>query len=85
MIQIYKYGEVPNSEIFARESATDHVADVVAGIIADVRANGDKALFAYTKKFDKADLASFEVTRSEIDEAFAAIGPEFVAILKEAA
>lgn len=85
MIQIYKYGEVPNSEIFARESATDHVADVVAGIIADVRANGDKALFAYTKKFDKANLASFEVTQSEIDEAFAAIGPEFVAILEEAA
>lgn len=85
MIQIYKYGEVPNSEIFARESATDHVADVVAGIIADVRANGDKALFAYTKKFDKADLKSFEVTQAEIDEAFAAIGPEFAAILEEAA
>ena len=44
MIKICKYGEVPNSEIFARENIAANVEGVVAQIIADVRQNGDKAL-----------------------------------------
>ena len=34
-----------------RETDTD-VDDVVAGILADVRARGDEAVLAYTKEFD---------------------------------
>ena len=49
MIKCYRYGEVPNSEIFGRESLSAHVEDVVAEILAEVRCNGDKALLAYTK------------------------------------
>ena len=52
MIKIYNYGEVPNSEIFARDNISVNVEDIVADIIADVRKNGDEALFAYSKKFD---------------------------------
>ncbi len=84
MIKIFKYGEVPNSEIFARENPTANVADVVAEIIENVAKNGDSALFEYSKKFDKADLKSLEVTPEEIDEAFAAVSEEFINILKEA-
>ena len=54
MIKIYKYGEVSNSEIFARDNIASGVESVVTAIIADVVENGDKALYAYAKKFDKA-------------------------------
>ena len=84
MIKIYKYGEVSNSEIFARENPTANVSDVVADIIANVAKNGDAALFEYSKRFDKADLTSLEVTPEEIEEAFAAVDPEFIDILTEA-
>lgn len=85
MIKIYNYGEVANSEIFARENIAANVEDVVSDIIADVRARGDKALYEYSLKFDKAELLSLEVTSAEIDEAVAAVEPEFIEILKEAA
>ena len=85
MIKIYNYGEVSSSEIFARDNIASNVEGVVSEIIADVRANGDSALFAYAKKFDKAELTSLEVTAEEIDEAFAAVEPEFLEILREAA
>ncbi len=85
MIKIYKYGEVPNSEIFARDNIAPNVERVVTDIIADVRENGDAALYAYAKKFDKADLAALEVSAAEIDEAFASVEAEFIDILKAAA
>lgn len=85
MIKIYNYGEVPNSEIFARDNISVNVEDIVADIIADVRKNGDEALFAYSKKFDKAELSSLEVTKEEIDEALGLVDPEFISIMEEAA
>ena len=71
-------------EIFARENPTANVADVVTDIINNVVKNGDKALFEYCEKFDKAALDTLEVTPEEIDEAFSLVDPEFVEILKEA-
>ena len=44
MIQILKYGEVPNSRIFARVTPKADVSAIVAEILADVRENGDKAV-----------------------------------------
>ena len=84
MIKIYKYGEVENSEIFARENPTSNVEDAVKEIIENVKQNGDKALFEYSERFDKACLSTLEVTPEEIDEAFAKVEPEFVEIIKEA-
>ena len=85
MIKIYKYGEVKNEEIFARGTAVTDVSGIVSDIIDNVRTNGDKALFEYSAKFDKAELKAFEVTKEEIDEAFATVEPEFIEIIKEAA
>lgn len=85
MIKIMRYGQVPNSEIFARVMPGANVEDIVADIIANVRANGDKALFEYTEKFDKAHLTSLKVTDEEIDEALKSIDPEFMRILNRAA
>jgi histidinol dehydrogenase len=43
----------------------DGVRDVVAGIIAEVSAKGDKALISYTKQFDDADLTTKNLFVSE--------------------
>ena len=85
MIKIYKYGEVPNSEIFARDNIASNVEGIVTDIIANVRANGDKALYEYSKKFDKVDLQSLEVSSEEIDEAFDLADKDFIEVIKEAA
>ena len=85
MIKIMKYGEVSNSEIFARSVPETDVAGTVAEIIENVRKNGDAALFAYCEKFDKAKLSSLVVSKEEIDEALSLVEPEFLEILKKAA
>ena len=85
MIKIMKYGEVSASDIFARTEPTFDVADIVTDIIDNVRKNGDKALFEYCEKFDKANLTSLEVTEEEIEEAFALVEPRFIEVLKQAA
>ena len=85
MIKIMKYGQVPNSEIFARVTPTVDVAGIVADILYDVRKNGDKAVLAYCAKFDKAELDTLEVSKQEIAEAIDAVEPEFLDILKKAA
>ncbi len=85
MIQIYKYGEVSVDQIFSRVTPTVNVADIVSDIIATVRKDGDAALYAYCKKFDKADLTSLQVTEAEMNEAMATVEPRFIEILKKAA
>ena len=85
MIKIMKYGEVPNSEIFARSVPKTDVAGTVAEIIKNVRENGDEALFEYCEKFDKAQLSSLAVTKEEIDEALSLVEPEFLEILEKSA
>ena len=85
MIRIYKYGEVPNDEIFARVTPTVDVGAIVTDIIANVRARGDAAIFEYCEKFDRAKLERLAVTPAEIDAAVASVDPEFLRILREAA
>ncbi len=85
MIKIMKYGEVDNKDIFARGTAATSVEDIVTGIIENVKANGDKALYEYCEKFDKAKLSTLEVSAEEIEEAFNAVEPKFVEIIRAAA
>ena len=85
MIKIYKYGEVSPSEIFARDNIATSVEGVVSEIISNVINNGDKALYEYAEKFDKASLSSLEVTAEEIEEAYASVEPKFIEIIKDAA
>lgn len=85
MIKILKYGEVPNSELFIRSDALSNVSDTVAGILAEVRKNGDRALIDYTEKFDKVRLSSLEVGEDELKEALDKVEPEFMGVLERAA
>lgn len=61
--------------------------DTVRGIIADVRKNGDEAVFALEKKFDKCSLTkdTIRVTREEIEEAYKELDPAFIEVMKKAA
>ncbi|MBM6715995.1 histidinol dehydrogenase [Gemmiger formicilis] len=86
MIRILSFDTVRPEEILNRDiRAEADVEAVVDGIIADVRARGDEALRDYAKKFDGADLDSLLVTKEEIDEAFAAVGEDFLTTLRMAA
>ncbi len=85
MISILEYGKIPNSEIFARTDVKTNVEDVVAAIIADVRASGDAALKKYSEKFDGVELDSLEVSDAEFEEAIAKVEPRFIEILEKAA
>ena len=85
MIKILKYGKVPAPEIFDRGTAADSVEDVVAGIIEDVRENGDEALLRYCRKFDGADLESLEVSEEEWQEAMDEVDPALIEVMKKSA
>ncbi|MCR4842102.1 MAG: histidinol dehydrogenase [Eubacterium sp.] len=60
--------------------------EAVAQIIANVRKNGDKAIFEYEKAFDKADLNAdnIRVTEEEIKAAYEKVDPELVEIMRRA-
>ena len=85
MIKILKYGEVDNSDIFARSVPEVDVAGIVSAIIAEVRARGDAALLEYCEKFDHVRLEALEVSPAELDAAIEKVEPEFIDVLETAA
>jgi histidinol dehydrogenase len=66
-----------------RETASD-VDDVVRAIVDDVSRNGDAALLAYTKRFDRNDIAAdrIRVAGDEIEHAFNQANPDVLDALK---
>ena len=85
MIRIYEYSQVDPAEIFQRETPISKVEEPVAAILADVKGRGDEAVLEYTAKFDGCALESLAVSEAEIEEAFEAVEPEFLEVLKKAA
>lgn len=66
-------------------SSKKEIADAVSEIIENVRQNGDKAVFEYEKKFDKADLSSLIVTEEEMEKAYESVPKKFIAVLQRSA
>ena len=58
----------------------------VTEIVNTVRENGDEAIFAYTKKFDGADInaSNIVVTKEEIEEAYTLVPKELVEVIRKA-
>ncbi len=58
----------------------------VADIVSNVKANGDKALFEYTEKFDgvKIDSNCIKATEEEIKEAYEEVSEELLGIIRKA-
>lgn len=84
MIKILDYSAL-GEKIFCREEQKTDVTAVVSQIIERVKSDGDKALYEYAEKFDKATLSSLQVTENEFQEALSLVEPEFIKILKKAA
>ena len=59
----------------------------VQEIISSVREDGDSALIAYEKKFDRCDLTpeTLRVSPQEIQEAYDALDPALIEVMKKAA
>ncbi|MBR6030217.1 MAG: histidinol dehydrogenase [Clostridia bacterium] len=74
--------------VMNRSQLTDEAVSArVKEIIARVRAEGDKALFEYTERFDRCALTAqtVQVSREEIDAAYRAASPEWLEAMREAA
>ena len=58
----------------------------VNDILSNVKTEGDKALFQYTKDFDKADINSSNVvvTQEEIDEAYNLVDKNLLNVIRKA-
>ena len=84
MIKIYDTDKISVGEIVKREKNSSGVEEIVSAVIDNVAKNGDTALREYTKKFDKADLDSLEVSEREIADAFAQTDEKFIRIIKKA-
>ncbi len=84
MIKIFKEGVNTREEIFCPAKTKVDVEQIVSDIIQNVIKNGDKALFEYALKFDKANLTSLEVSKEEINSALENADKEFLRILYRA-
>lgn len=84
-MKIIKLSDIDSSEILTRCNESVDVSASVGEIIANVKQYGDKALYDYTAKFDKANLTALEVTPEELNEAFASVDDNFKRILATAA
>ena len=72
-------------ELKERTAETEQdVITSVKNILSKVKGEGDKALFDFTKNFDKVELDKLEVSAEEIDECFNKVEDDFIQALKEA-
>ena len=85
MMKILHADQVPLSEILARTEDQRDISGIVAGIIAEVRKNGDAALRRYAKEFDHADIDALEIPGEQLDRALADLEPDLREVLEEAA
>lgn len=84
MIKTIEYSETLNleKELARSQFSYDDVNETVENILKDVKDRGDKALFEYTKKFDKVDLKTLEVSEEEIQKAFDTIDKKLLEVIK---
>ncbi len=73
--------------VATEREAAETVDQTVAEIVLDVRKRGDRALYDYTRRFDKFDAAAtgLAVTGAEIERALGRCAPEVLAALDTAA
>ncbi|WP_265822877.1 histidinol dehydrogenase [Geovibrio ferrireducens] len=66
------------------ESFDEQYLDTVLGIINRIRKEGDAALLELTKKFDRFEGSSIEITRKEMEKAYKALDPKLKKALEKA-
>ena len=88
-LNIYQWDTASQSDkdrIMKRSQASmDGIREYVAGIIKEVRENGDAALVKYTQKFDNPNFTAdkIRVSKAEIKKAYKTVGKKVIATMKE--
>lgn len=85
MITIIPETSVRPEDLFLRAVAKADVGSAVAEILETVRRDGDRAVLAYTRRFDGAELSCLEVSEQEKKDAFELLEPELLEALNRAA
>ena len=85
MIKIVDFKDIKKEDLFIRHTGSTNLEAVVTEIIKNVKMNGDKALFEYALKFDKANLSSLKVSDSEFLEAETSLNEDLKRVIERAA
>ena len=86
MIPILEFDKLAPEDILNRDiQAEENVSAAVDAVLAEVKANGDAALKAYTKRFDGVELENLQVTDAELETAWNSLDTEFIKTLEMAA
>lgn len=87
MLKLLENKNTEELQAWVKNRTTDTdptIITTVSNILANVRANGDAAVYEYTEAFDHVTLSSLEVTQAEIDTCYAQVDPAFIKNLEEA-
>lgn len=91
MLKIFDTSKTDINDVYqrlnVRNKAGSEVSDTVSKILADVKENGDKALAAYTLKFDGVDYhkVPIRVSQKEMDYARNAVSENMKSVICQAA
>ncbi|WP_185610152.1 histidinol dehydrogenase [Listeria booriae] len=69
---------------FSGDDVQAETEAAVKAIIAEVRADGDDALFRFTERFDGVKLTDFRVPQDALEQALDQVEPDFIAALEQA-
>ncbi|WP_187121207.1 histidinol dehydrogenase [Listeria booriae] len=69
---------------FSGDDVQAETEAAVKAIIAEVRADGDDALFRFTERFDGVELTDFKVPQDALEQALDQVEPDFIAALEQA-
>jgi len=87
-VKIYNYSDLSKSDIQKlvqrNVDPANEVRAIVEAVIAEVRENGDKALFGYAAKFDKVELDKLYLDKDELIALAASVTDEQKAALETA-
>jgi histidinol dehydrogenase len=86
IIKNYKSAKKKVKEISSRFDLSKRKKEyeIVEKIVEDVKNQGDKALFLYSKKFDKQNLKTLKVNKKELDGSLSKISKPLLASIKTA-
>ncbi|MFH0862634.1 MAG: histidinol dehydrogenase [Candidatus Altiarchaeota archaeon] len=82
-MRVLEYGKNDMNAVFNRKGVpVIQAREAVRGIIESVRAEGDKALLEYTRRFDHVELRTIRVSDEEMTAAFERIDPKVATAIR---
>ena len=85
-MKIIRYEDAKISDILTRDIKLESgVESIVSDIIREVKERGDDALYDFSEKFDKVRPNSLEVTKEEIDAAYARVDAALLDTMRRSA